>query len=200
MAWIYQRKKDGGIWWIGTRANGKQILKSTGEHDKAKAQAKLVTLEVMEAAQRAGRLNREFFEALTGAHIEALALFGALDTWVKETTNPHTKSNYLNFAEQFKEALRHNPVLSDITHEQVRTFLAGIRAEKRPSTANFALACAKAFFGRFKTALRKDPTDGIPRFKDDAEKVDREAFTPEQIRNIVAIASSFWRCASAVAF
>jgi integrase len=154
----------------------------------------------MEAAQRAGKLNRDFFEALTGAHVEAVALFDCLDTWLKETTNENTKRNYGTFAERFKQGLPHNPVLSDITHEQVRAFLAGERAKLRPATANQALKFAKAFFGRFKGSLRKDPTEGIPYYKDDAEKVDREAFTPDQIRDIVAAASPFWRCASAVAF
>src|SRR5690242_5987244 len=109
MAWLYQRKQDGGTWWIGTRINGKQILKSTGEHDKKKAQEKLRTLELMEAASRAGKLNREFFEALTGDHIEAVNLFTSLDAWVKETTNPNTKSAYSNFAKQLKAVMPHDP-------------------------------------------------------------------------------------------
>jgi len=48
--------------------------------------------------------------------------------------------------------------------------------------------------------VRKDPTDGIPRFKEDASKVDREAFTPDQLRRLMALASPFWRCASALSF
>jgi integrase len=197
MAWIYKR---GGLWWIGTRANGRLIQKSTGEADEKKAKAQLATLESMEAAQRAGKLNRDFFEALTGAHIEAVKLFGALDTWLKETTNPNTAKTYGMLAAALKAGMPHDPVLSDITHQQVRGVMAGIRAEKRPSTANLYLACAKAFFGRFKSALRKDPTEGIPRFKDDRSAVKREAFTPDQIRSIVAAASPFWQCAAAVAF
>lgn len=197
MAWKYKR---GEVWWIGTRANGRLIAKSTGERDESKAQEKLSSLESMEAAQQAGRLNRELFEALTGAHLEVLRLFESIDTWLAETTNPNTRNNYGSFAKGLKEALPHNPPLADITHEQVRSFLAGIRAKKRPSTANLALKCAKAFFGRFKGALRKDPTEGIPTFKEDAAKVNREAFTPEQIRQVVAVASPFWRCAAALAF
>ena len=64
MAWIY-RRANSGFWWIGTRANGRLISKSTGETKEAKAKEQLATLEAMEAAQRAGRLNRDFFEALT---------------------------------------------------------------------------------------------------------------------------------------
>jgi len=154
----------------------------------------------MEAAQRAGRLNRDFFEALTGAHIEVKSLFDCLDTWLAETANPRTRRNYKNIADQLKEAMPHNPVLLDITPEQVRSFLAGIRAKNRATTANLALACIKAFFGRFKGSLRKDPTEGVPRFKRDASSVKREAFTPEQIQRVMAIASPFWRCASAIAF
>jgi integrase len=197
MAWKYKR---GEVWWIGTRANGRIIAKSTGERDEAKAQAQLSSLETMEAAQKAGRLNRELFEALTGAHLEVLRLFESIDTWLVETTNPNTKRNYTSFAKQFREAMPHNPPLAEITHEQMRSLLAGIRAVKRPSTANFALKCAKAFFGRFKGAVRKDPTEGIPMFKEDAEKVNREAFTPDQIRQLVAVASPFWKCATALAF
>jgi integrase len=199
MAWIY-RRNNSGFWWIGTRANGRLICKSTGETKESKAKEQLATLEAMEAAQRAGRLNRDFFEALTGAHIEVKSLFDCLDVWLKETTNQNTRRNYDSFAKQLKEALPHNPALLDITHEQVRAFLAGIRAKKQASTANLGLACAKAFFGRFKGSLRKDPTEDIPRFKRDVCSVKREAFTAEQIRQVMAIASPFWRCASAIAF
>ena len=197
MAWLYKR---GEVWWIGTRANGRLIAKSTKERDERKAKAQLSSLEAMEAAQQAGRLNRELFEALTGAHLEVLRLFESLDTWLAETMNPNTRNNYGSFAKQLREALPHNPPLADITHEQVRSLLAGIRAQKRPSTANLALACAKAFFGRFKGALRKDPTEGIPTFKDDAAKVNREAFTPEQIPAGCGGRPPFWRCAAALAF
>lgn len=199
MAWLFKRP-DSGLWWIGTRANGRQIRQSTGETDETKARAKLATLEAMEAVARAGALNRQFFEALTGAHIETANLFKSLDTWVTETTNPHTKANYQLFAKRFKEALPHDPLLADITQLQVRDFMAGIRAEKRPSSANLVLACAKAFFARFAGSLHKNPTDGIPRYKADSQTVKREAFTPDQIRDIVRIASPFWRCASAIAF
>jgi hypothetical protein len=66
MAWLY-RRKGCGLWWMGTRSNGHQILKSTGERDLKKAKAKVAALEAMEAAQQAGQLTRELFEALTGA-------------------------------------------------------------------------------------------------------------------------------------
>lgn len=199
MAWIY-RRANSGFWWIGTRANGRLISKSTGETKEAKAKQQLASLESMEAAQRAGRLNRDFFEALTGAHIEVNSLFDCLDTWLAETTNLNTRRNYASFTKQLKEALPHNPALLDITHEQVRLFLAEIRAKKQASTANLGMACAKAFFGRFKGSLRKDPTEGIPRFKREASSVKREAFTPEQIRQVMAVATPFWRCASAISF
>ena len=136
----------------------------------------------------------------TGAHIEVKSLFDCLDVWLKETTNQNTRRNYASFAKQLKSAVPHNPALLDITHEQVRTFLAGIRTKKQASTANLGLACAKAFFGRFQGSLRKDPTEGIPRFKREASSVKREAFTPEQIRQVMAVATPFWRCASAIAF
>ena len=197
MAWKYKR---GGVWWIGTRANGTLICKSTGERDEEAAAKKLASLESMEAAHRAGKLNRELFDALTGAHIEAVRLFESLDTWLAETTNPHTRGNYKAFADQFKAAMPHNPTLLDVTHEEVRTFLASVRATKRASTANLRLKCAKAFFARFHGALRKDPTEGIPAFSRESGLDTREPFTPEQIRRVMAIASPFWRCASALAF
>jgi integrase len=198
MAFKYQR---GGVWWIGTRRNGKLIRHSTGESDKAKADKKLAALQAMEAAQRAGKLDRQLFEALTGTHIEAVELFASLDTWISEIRSENTRANYKTFAAQFKAALPHNPALADITHEQVRTYLAGVRAEKRASTANLRLKQAKAFFSRYQGALRKDPTEGIPAFKETArDSVDREPFTPDQIKQVMAIAPPFWRCAAALSF
>src|ERR1035437_4827550 len=104
MAWKYKR---GEVWWIGTRANGRLIAKSTGERDESKAQEKLSSLEAMEAAQQAGKLNRELFEALTGAHLEVVRLFESINTWLAETTNLNTRRNYNSFAQQFKAALPH---------------------------------------------------------------------------------------------
>jgi integrase len=199
MAWIY-RRNDSGLWWIGTRANGRLIQKSTGETEEKKARQQLAALEAMEAAQRAGRLNKEFFEALTGAQLEAVTLFDSLDTWVKETPNRNTQHNYALLAKAMKDGIPHNPLLADVTHEQVRTVMAQIRAEKRPSTANLYLKCCKAFFSRFQGSLRKDPTDGVPAFKDDGTEINREDFTPDQIRAIMGVASPFWRCATALAF
>ncbi|MCX6921979.1 MAG: hypothetical protein NT154_01980 [Verrucomicrobia bacterium] len=178
MAWIY-RRDNSGFWWIGTRANGRLICKSTGETKESKAKEQLATLEAMEAAQRAGRLNRDFFEALTGAHIEVKSLFDCLDTWIKETTNWNTRRNYEILAEQLKEAFPHNPPLLDISQEQIRSFMASVRAKNMASTANMKLACAKAFFGRFEGALRKDPTEGIPRFKREASP--RECVESERL-------------------
>jgi integrase len=198
MAWIYQRR-DSGLWWIGTRVNGVLVQKSTGERSAAKARQKLAALEAMEAAQRAGQLNRELFEALTGARVETVSLSVALDTWLKEATNPNTFRNYSVFAKQLRRAIPGDPLLTDITPEQVRAFLAGIRAEKRASTANQTLRVTRVFFRRFKGSLRNDPTEGIAKYKD-TTKVERETFTPEQIRAVMAIASPFWRCASALAF
>jgi integrase len=195
MAWKYQR---GGVWWIGTRAKGKLIQHSTGESDEAKAEAKLQTLMAMEAAQKANKLNRDMFEALTGAKLDRVALFSALDTWLGEIGNDNTRKNYATFAKQIRSAMPHDPDLTDITHGQVRAFLAGIRKEKRASTANLALKQAKVFFGRFKGALQKDPTEDIPAYKE--ERAEREDFTPEQIRKVMAIAPAFWRCASALSF
>ena len=50
MAWLYQRP-DSDRWWIGYRQNGVQVLKSTGQTDKAAAQRELDRTEAMLAAR-----------------------------------------------------------------------------------------------------------------------------------------------------
>lgn len=176
------------------------IQRSTGEKDKAKAQEMLDDFKEMEERARRKKLNREFFEVLSGERIEAVRLFASLDQWVKEATNPQTNATHKTFATAFKEALPHDPVLSEIEQNQVRKFLADVRARVRPSTANHWLTRASAFFARFAGSVRKDPTDGIPRFKRDGAEVEKQAFTIQQIRDIVSAAEPFWRCAAGISF
>lgn len=199
MAWVFKHN-DRKVWWIGTRIDGKLFYRSTKERDEGKARAMLADIKAMEERAAAKKLNRDFYEALTGDKIEEARLFASLDQWLKETTRPNTHRNYQGFAESFKKALPHDPILSDIQEGQVRKIFAEVKAKVRPSTANQWLTRASAFFTRFAASVRKDPTEGIPRAKRDGTEVEKEPFTVEQIRDIVAVAEPFWRCAAGISF
>ena len=73
MAWLYQRP-DSGRWWIGYRHNGVQVLKSTGLEDKKKAEIELAKVQAMLAANRAGTLTLEVFQAITGRTLPTMTL------------------------------------------------------------------------------------------------------------------------------
>jgi len=197
MAWLYQRN---GIYWLGTRSNGVQILKSTGTRDKTEAEKKLAVIEAMEAARRADRLNRDFFESLTQTRVEVVRLHGALDSWLAKTTNPHTRRNYSCAADALKKHMPDNPSLRDITRQSLLDWQGEIRKHRAVGTVNLMVRSVKAFFAAHGHALQKNPCDGLRSLRADSNRVRRQAFTPEQIRKIMAAANPFWRAASAIGF
>src|ERR1035438_4199418 len=85
MSWLYQRS-DSKRWWIGYRQNGVQVLKSTGQTDKEKAKVELAKVETMLAAQRAGALTVELFQAISGRTMVTITLEAALKDWIDEST------------------------------------------------------------------------------------------------------------------
>lgn len=202
MAWLYQRP-DSGRWWIGYRHNGVQVLKSTGQCDKKAAEAQLAKAETMLAAQRAGALTAELYQAISGRTLSAATLKVALEDWIQEAT-ASTSGNTVLIYQALADALaRHfhvtdlGPLVSDLTREQVQGFLNERRAKVSASTANLRRKCLSVFFRRCKAAgtIRDNPMDGIKTFKAGREeKRIRRPFTVPELSLLYQHApDDFWR-------
>ncbi|HTL57538.1 MAG TPA: hypothetical protein VL361_17770, partial [Candidatus Limnocylindrales bacterium] len=140
MAWLYQRP-DSGQWWIGYRQNGTQVRKSTGQTDKAEAERELAKVEAMLAAQKAGALTVELFQAISGKQLPAKTLKTALEDWISEANaaaGPRTVEKYQGLSDALMahfHATDEGPLASNLTREQLQDFLNQKRAKVSASTA-----------------------------------------------------------------
>jgi integrase len=202
MAWLYQRP-DSGRWWVGFRHNGQQVLKSTGQTDKVEAQKEMAKVEMMLAAQRAGALTREVYQALTGQTLRALTLKAALAEWMDEarvTTGERTIEKYQTFADSLVKhfhATDKGPLVSDVTRNQLQEFLNAKRVNVSAGTTNMARKCMAIFFKRCraKDITREDPVAGIKFFKPSREDERiRRPFTLTELSELYKQApNDFWR-------
>lgn len=202
MAWLYQRP-DSGRWWIGYRHNGVQVLKSTGHEDKGKAEIELAKVEAMLAAQRAGTLTFEVFQAITGRTLPRMTVEAALKDWLSEATGAtaeRTRYMYQKVADDIRKHFHvtdQGPLVSDLTREQLQEFLTQKRATVAASTANLERKILAVFFRRCKAtgAIRDNPMEGVKAFKTPREETRRRRpFTATELPKLYQHApDDFWR-------
>jgi integrase len=202
MAWLYQRP-DSGRWWIGYRQNGMQVLKSTGQEDKKKAEIELAKIEAMLAAHRAGNLTLEVFHAITGRALPTMTLKAALAEWAREaagTTAERTQQLYTGLSDSLEKhfhATDQGPLVSSLTRENLQEFLNLRRASVSTGTANLERRIMSVFFRRCKAtrSIRDNPMEGIKLFKAPREETRaRRPFTATELAAIYQHApDDFWR-------
>jgi integrase len=202
MAWLYQRP-DSGRWWIGYRHNGVQVLKSTGQEDKKKAEIELAKVQAMLAANRAGTLTLEVFQAITGRTLPTMTLKAALADWMKEA-NATTAKNTIRMYEAISTGLTKHfhatdqgPLVSDLTREQLQEFLNQRRAVVSAATANLERRILTVFFRRAKAngTIRDNQMEGVKPFKTPrGEESTRRPFTATELAALYQQApNDFWR-------
>ena len=202
MAWIYQRE-DSGRWWVGYRHNGKQILESTGQTDKAEAKKVLDKIEAMLALERAQALTVDVFQQISGRTLPTMTLKAALDSWLKETgasAGPRTVEKYRVLSEElikFFRATDLGPVVSNITREQLQQFLNEKLTIVSAATVNMRRKCLSVFFRRCKAigASNENPMEGIKMFKASREekRIRRPFNHVELVKLYQQAPDDFWR-------
>ena len=202
MAWLYQRE-DSGRWWIGYRQNGVQVLKSTGQSSKKEAQAELDKIEAMLAAQRAGALTIDVYQALSGRTLATKTLQAALKDWLSETgasAGKRTLEKYQALSDSLTahfHATEQGPLVSSLTREELQDFLNQKRAKVSASTGNMARKCLSIFFRRCKSIgiIRDNPVEGIKQFKASREETRvRRPFTLAELEKLYQHApDDFWK-------
>jgi integrase len=204
VAWLYKQRGSSN-WWLGYRANGKQMLRSTGTPDRAKAERELAKVRSMFEAHRANALTKELYEALTGRAAPSVLLSAELDDWLAEagkSTSASTAASYRKVAEEFAaflNATEAGMALADVAPEHVRGYLAAVRARSSASTANVRRKILSVFFSRCLAGelLDRNPCVAVKRFRDvQGEKVARRSFTLDEVRLLHRkAADDFWRYA-----
>jgi integrase len=200
-AWLYKR---GGSakWWLGYRANGKQFLRSTGTSDRKEAEAQAAKVDSLFQAHKAGMLE-EVYQALSGKLIPKIFLKAALHEWLnevkKERGDGGTFERYEdvgNKLTKFIGATDHRPLLTEVTTEQLRSYLNHRRNKCSASTVNLERKILSVFFRRAmkNEQLKSNPAFPIRPYRGDDEAVKRRAFTLEELRLIYRKApNDFWR-------
>lgn len=202
MAWLYKR---GGKWWLGYRANGRQVLESTGfdTDNEVAAKQKLAEIESMHQAQKAGRLTERAFRELTGANLPSVTLAAELEGWLaltSQTTAENTHGSYKTVADDLKEFLHASdtgPLLAKVSTADVTRFLLGKRKDTTASTTNKVRKILSAMFKRAvnEGRIALNPVAAIKTFKAaKGERVKRRCFTVTEAQNLYDKApDDFWR-------
>ena len=202
MAWLYQRP-DSKKWWIGFRKNGRQVLLSTKTDDRKKAEARLREFQLLEDAEKAGRLTEEFVAALTGRRDSVVSFSSAVADFLNETrgsTAKTTLERYESIISKFKvhiKATDAKPLLRELSSSDVRSYLAAQRARTSASTTNLEKKILSSFFEWCiaNHLLKENPVTPLKSFKESAdEEFQRRAFTLDELRTLFRKApNGFWR-------
>lgn len=199
MAWKYKR---GGVWWIGYRLNGRQILRSTKRSSEADANREIAKLNALDQAHKAGSLTEEFFRLLTNNTATADSLRGFVKQWLAECKDLSAKTleRYREVSEEFCEHLNATdsaPLLRDIRPEIISVFLRQKRAATSTGTAKLFRRVLTGFFNYAvdNRALQISPVPSAKSLKltKDNRSV-RRAFTLEELKTLYQKApDDFWR-------
>jgi len=200
MAWLYKR---GGVWWLGARVNGRQLLRSTGHTDETEAKKILARHEAMDAARRAGSLTEELYRSLSGSTIKPSSFKAEITEWLascERTTAPRTWQRYRRVVDQFVEfskATDAAPLLRDVTKSHFEAFLSLLAKSHSAATANLAKKTLAVFFNRAVAdgKLAVNPVKGVKPVKvTKGSKVKRRAFTVQELQLLWSKApNDFWR-------
>ena len=142
----------------------------------------------------------EIHEQATGEALHFHTAGAWLDEWLagkKGVTTERTRMKYEQYVGEFRASLgdRDKAPLNAIAPRDVRSFRDALaRAGHSPVTVNGAL---KILASPFNAALRLgyipvNPCAGVESLRDDAD-AEKDVFTPEQVRDLLAAADGDWK-------
>ncbi|HVV01015.1 MAG TPA: tyrosine-type recombinase/integrase, partial [Verrucomicrobiae bacterium] len=197
MAWLYKR---GGVWWVGYRQNGRQVLRSTKTSDKETAEREIAKLEAMRQAHKAGTLTEEFFRLLTNRAAAVHTLGDTVKLWFEECkdNSPRTLRQYRDGMKEFVLHLGSDVLpLRDIRTETIRRFLRAKRAATSTTTANQSRKVLNTFFNFAvdTEAITHSPMPSAKSLKLAKDtRSGRRPFTLKELQTVFAkCPNDFWR-------
>jgi integrase len=201
MPWI---QKQGNIWWIGWRYDGRQYRKSLKTTRKEDAQAELARLEIIQKAKAANALTTDFVEVITGKPVATRpTLHGYLQAWLVDQqaqTRPSTYSKYSQIITEFSKhigATASDLFLDEVTVDHVKAFLGDRRSQLSASTiSGFKRILAIPFDqAQNEGKIRGNPVALVKLGKRTAEAqaMEKRPFTAKEIQALYARATPFWK-------
>ena len=210
MSSILKDSRGRSKYWIAsfTDAEGRRLKRSTKTTNGEVAKQVAAKWEAAGKAGRAGRLTEsqcrkviaEIYEQATGKPLHFRTASSWLTGWLEEkkvSTSPRTFLKYRQIIREFIAHLgkRANAMLSEVVDDDLKTFRNSLtRSGHSPTTVNGALKVLRSPFrlAHQKGYVAADPCVGVGLVDDDAD-IEKDVFTPEQIRTLIAKAQGDWK-------
>ena len=210
MSSILKDSRNRSPYWIAsfTAPDGRRLKKSTKTTDPEIAKRTAAEWELLGKAGRAGRLYEsqvrkvisDLYEVATGSALASHTARSWLTGWIEEkkvSISPRSRLKYEQIVREFLAHLKQkvDAPLQAIADGDLISFRNSLaRAGHSASTVNTVL---KILRSPFRLAHRKgyiaaDPCVGVSLIDDEAD-IEKDVFTPEQIRALVAEAQGDWK-------
>jgi len=210
MSSILKDSRGRSKYWIAsfTDADGRRLKRSTKTTDSELAKQIAAKWEATGKAGRAGRLTEsqcrkviaEIYEQATGKPLHFRTASSWLSGWVQEKKVGTSQRTLLKYQQIIGEFIAHlgkraDAMLNEVVDDDLKAFRNSlIRSGRSPATVNGALKVLRSPFrlAHQKGYIAADPCVGVGFVDDDAD-VEKDVFTPEQIRALLAEAQGDWK-------
>jgi integrase len=210
MSSILKDSRNRSPYWIAsfTAADGRRLKKSTKTTDPEVAKRTAAEWELIGKAGRAGRLYEaqvrkvisDLYEVATGSALAFHTSRSWLTGWIEEKNVSISPRSRLKYSQIVREFLAHLKQKADAPLQAIadgdlvsfRNSLA--RAGHSASTVNTAMKILRSPFhlAHRKGYIAADPCVGVGLIDDEAD-IEKDVFTPEQIRMLCTEAQGDWK-------
>jgi integrase len=189
-----------GSIWVG----GKQIFRSTGETDKARALAVALAWEGAangprpESPGQARKVMEELLAGVLGRDRGRARCGEYLERWLaamEGTVEPGTLTFYRGAAGAFVREIGPEREVGGVTAEEVVGWRTAEAGRVSVTTANHRLKAVRAYFAAAVRDgyARTNPAEGIKPLKKSREKGKRRPFTRGEIALVLGVCNADWR-------
>ena len=191
-----------------TAADGRRLKKSTKTTDSEIAKRTAAEWESLSKAGRAGRLYEsqvrkvisDLYEVATGSALASHTARSWLTGWIEEkkvSISPRSRLKYEQIVREFLAHLKQKadaPLQAIVDGDLISFRNSLARAGHSASTVNTAMKILRSPFhlAHRKGYVTADPCVGVGLIDDEAD-IEKDVFTPEQIRALVAEAKGDWK-------
>jgi integrase len=210
MSSILKDSRGRSKYWIAsfTAADGRRLKRSTKTTDQEVAKQTAAEWESIGKAGRAGRLFEsqcrkviaDLYEKATGSALAFHTARSWLTGWTEEkkvSISPRTELKYEQIVREFLDHLKEKadaPINGIVDGDLIGFRNSLARAGHSASTVNGAMKILRSPFhlAHRKGYITADPCVGVGLIDDEAD-IEKDVFTPEQIRSLVAEAQGDWK-------
>jgi integrase len=210
MSSILKDSRNRSPYWVAsfTAADGRRLKRSTKTTDPEIAKRTAAEWESIAKAGRAGRLYEsqvrkvisDLYEVATGNALASHTARSWLTGWIEEkkvSISPRSRLKYEQIVREFLAHLKRKadaPLQAIVDGDLISFRNALARAGHSASTVNTAMKILRSPFhlAHRKGYVSADPCVGVALIDDEAD-IEKDVFTPQQIRALVAEAKGDWK-------